>query len=172
MWGAPKISTRSRKRESQDFVDPLSKPFYRLKMTSLLKDWIKALRSRKYDQGRSRLHNPNTNTFCCLGVRCEVAIQHGVPLKKDITGKYDNESYSLPETIREAFRLKHVDGKFHVTPKFLQKLPKRLAAKLRAYQQSADSVTLATLNDSPFTQFSFNDIAKIIEARPKGLFTR
>jgi hypothetical protein len=33
--------------------------------------WIKALRSGKYKQGREALH-PSEDTFCCLGVLCEV----------------------------------------------------------------------------------------------------
>jgi hypothetical protein len=31
-------------------------------------EWIKALRSGKYKQGRGRLYNKGDNTYCCLGV--------------------------------------------------------------------------------------------------------
>ena len=36
------------------------------------KKWVKALRSGKYKQGRCRLYNPETDSYCCLGVACRV----------------------------------------------------------------------------------------------------
>lgn len=36
------------------------------------KKWVEALRSSEYQQGRGRLHNPKENTFCCLGVLCDI----------------------------------------------------------------------------------------------------
>lgn len=44
-----------------------------------IKKWVKALRSGKYKQGRRALHHLPTDTFCCLGVLCEisdVAVKH------------------------------------------------------------------------------------------------
>jgi hypothetical protein len=35
--------------------------------------WVKALRSGRYKQGRTQLHNPKNNTYCCLGVLADVA---------------------------------------------------------------------------------------------------
>lgn len=35
--------------------------------------WVSALRSGKYKQGHGRLHLAKDNSFCCLGVLCEVA---------------------------------------------------------------------------------------------------
>ena len=35
--------------------------------------WIAALRSGEYKQGKNRLHSNEDNSFCCLGVLCEVA---------------------------------------------------------------------------------------------------
>lgn len=34
--------------------------------------WIKALRSGKYKQGKEDLHDSVHNTFCCLGVLCDI----------------------------------------------------------------------------------------------------
>lgn len=34
--------------------------------------WISALRSGKYKQGRTVLHDPIENTYCCLGVLCDL----------------------------------------------------------------------------------------------------
>lgn len=36
------------------------------------KAWTKALRSGEYEQGYFRLRNPETNSYCCLGVLCDV----------------------------------------------------------------------------------------------------
>lgn len=38
--------------------------------------WLAALRSGDYKQGKNYLHNSAKDTFCCLGVLCEVA---GIP---------------------------------------------------------------------------------------------
>lgn len=34
--------------------------------------WVNALRSGEYQQGKAVLHNPTQDTYCCLGVLCEV----------------------------------------------------------------------------------------------------
>lgn len=34
--------------------------------------WCAALRSGKYEQGQGLLHDPNDNTYCCLGVLREL----------------------------------------------------------------------------------------------------
>jgi hypothetical protein len=35
--------------------------------------WVKALRSGRYKQSVGRLYRDSDNTFCCLGVACNVA---------------------------------------------------------------------------------------------------
>jgi hypothetical protein len=42
--------------------------------------WAGALRSGDYEQGANVLHNVDNNTWCCLGVACDVAIKNGVQL--------------------------------------------------------------------------------------------
>ena len=39
--------------------------------TVTIGEWTDALRSKNYKQGKSRLRNTN-NTFCCLGVLCDL----------------------------------------------------------------------------------------------------
>ena len=36
-------------------------------------EWIAALRSGEYRQGQRALHNRQDNSFCCLGVLCEIS---------------------------------------------------------------------------------------------------
>lgn len=40
--------------------------------------WVAALRSGEYRQGAGLLHSPDTGTYCCLGVACDLAVKHGV----------------------------------------------------------------------------------------------
>lgn len=40
--------------------------------------WVKALRSGKYKQGRHSLRNVEGDTFCCLGVLCDLAVRSKV----------------------------------------------------------------------------------------------
>jgi hypothetical protein len=44
---------------------------------SIKQEWLEALRSGQYKQGKHRLQN-STGGFCCLGVLCDIASRHGV----------------------------------------------------------------------------------------------
>lgn len=52
--------------------DYLNTPVTEESVLALRKAWTDALRSGNYQQGRKYLHNRAANTFCCLGVLCEV----------------------------------------------------------------------------------------------------
>lgn len=59
----------------------------------VMKEWVKALRSGKYIQGRGVLKF--NNTYCCLGLLCE------------ISGKeYDGAQSVVPSTVTEWSGLK------------------------------------------------------------------
>ena len=55
------------------------------------KQWVEALRSGKYYQGRSALRQVDTedpnnvSTYCCLGVLCDLALKADAPGVKDWT---------------------------------------------------------------------------------------
>lgn len=51
--------------------------------------WVKALRSGEYKQGKDVLRNPKDDTYCCLGVLCELAVADGVVTRED------KESFSV-----------------------------------------------------------------------------
>lgn len=75
--------------------------------------WLEALRSGKYEQGRSALNTGGANgQFCCLGVLCELAVEDGVvtrnqpwadveTLGNDPQFHYDHEGGALPRAVRE-----------------------------------------------------------------------
>jgi len=61
--------------------------------------WVAALRSGEYQQGFSALHRPEDNTFCCLGVACEIARKSGLDLTVGQLGtsvSYDSHVDYLP----------------------------------------------------------------------------
>jgi hypothetical protein len=43
---------------------------------TVMKKWVKALRSGKYTQGKNALHT-RAGGYCCLGVLCDLAAQEG-----------------------------------------------------------------------------------------------
>ena len=110
------------------------------------KKWTDALESGKYKQCRFVLHNSEQNTFCCLGVACNVVKDL---LKLDVHNSgclvsYDNDFYRIPPKVEDYFGLRHPAGIVHGGP------------------------SLVDLNDRFFK--TFNDIAKVIKSKPKGMF--
>lgn len=95
-------------------------------MNKVVKEqWLAALRSGKYAQGRGQLKegwradyqkpqpiNKNTQAFCCLGVLCEVHRQMHLnvewqPPKDQFTGeRYFDEYEELPQEVAEWAELK------------------------------------------------------------------
>lgn len=67
--------------------------------------WIEALRSGKYRQGRGSLHSINEE-YCCLGVLCALAEEHGVSKRSAATVgygygyAYDGNTAILPSAVR------------------------------------------------------------------------
>jgi len=85
-----------------------------MKMTQEDRDeWVAALRSGKYQQGRGCLLIPRSNTACCLGVLCDLQAAKGV-VKKDTplfqARFYDpsndggGSSAALPAILQQRFR--------------------------------------------------------------------
>lgn len=108
----------------------------------LLKEWVAALRSGEYRQGKNMLQNTN-GTYCCLGVACEVARKHGIEVQD-----------------------RYVKVNDHRTIKVLRGLdlctqgPVRQAFGITECGQLSDDSCLSELNDSGAT---FSEIADIIE---------
>lgn len=66
--------------------------------------WTDALRSGKYRQGRNTLYDFDDDTYCCLGVLCDLAEKAGA-VKRHVSeyGRvtWDGESVWLPLRVRE-----------------------------------------------------------------------
>lgn len=68
--------------------------------------WRDALLSGEYTQGIGSLHSPGTNTWCCLGVACDVARKNGVELtvtyeEDSDEERFDDEIAFLPDKVAE-----------------------------------------------------------------------
>lgn len=55
--------------------------------------WVKALRSGKFKQGKHKLYDPKTDTYCCLGVLTHINKEH--LSTTDFTKVYSGELEAL-----------------------------------------------------------------------------
>lgn len=115
----------------------------------IAKIWCKALRSGEYKQDQHVLHNKTRNTFCCLGVLCELAVKAGVEVdvidihQMDTVVNYDGDCAFLPESVQKWAGMESTNGWI-----------------------KGSTRSLSSLNDSGL---SFNEIADHIEAHVEDL---
>lgn len=120
-----------------------------MELTKNQKLWVEALRSGKYKQAVGVLES-TSGGFCCLGVACKVAEEHGVEVVYDkLGGTLHGNQLGYQRNVQEWLGLINGDGypsdKLNVDP----------------------SLTLSSLNDSGAT---FEEIADIIEQHPEWYF--
>jgi len=116
--------------------------------------WAEALESGEYEQTTEWLQGDGG--FCCLGVACEVAEEHGIKVSREWdTDELDGSDLSDQPDVQEWLGLTGENGSF----KILQDRPNN---------SNRISTSLARLNDEGKTTFA--ELAAIIRAEPKGLF--
>jgi hypothetical protein len=103
------------------------------------KEWVAALRSGYYKQGKYKLRNSPRAQYCCLGVACDISAKRGI-------GDWHNIDYS--ESMRFAF----ITDSITSIPS-----PLRVELGITPDQQQ----TLIDLNDEQ--DKSFDEIADYIE---------
>lgn len=123
---------------------------------TIAEKWVQALRSGKYKQGREVLHNneDGKDTYCCLGVLCDLYQQDRRSKKKkmlDVESRwcnvaYDGEDTHLPDAVREWAGMKTKDGMWN--------------------NEDMDA-TLVYLNDEK--RSNFKTIANVIEKNVENL---
>lgn len=103
-----------------------------------LNSWITALRSGAYMQGHQKLHNTTNNTFCCLGVACDL---HSVMVHKRMPTYTVYESPVQPGAVWSAF----VDGQW-LTQKFGIDVPVIVLAQYNDAGHSFDEISVLLAN--------------------------
>lgn len=123
--------------------------------TDVKTKWLDALRSGEYKQGKNVLHDEATDTFCCLGVLCDLAVKEGVVTSEHyehvnrMVTSYDAEGAFtvLPIKVAEWAGLEDSDDM-------------RRAVNPKVYVSSEPDGSVAYLNDLGYT---FEQIADLIE---------
>jgi hypothetical protein len=116
-------------------------------MNENAKLWVSELRSGKYKQGRGFLHILADDSYCCLGVACELAKSAGV---------IDSEQRDGVEAY----------GEFRHTGYLPAKVCNWLGIESDVGQFGSSTLTKLNDNGMPFDQ-----IADTIEAQAEVLFT-
>lgn len=109
-----------------------------------IEEWVKALRSGEFKQGKGALQTPGG--FCCLGVACKVFIPEGKQ-RLVITGDRCDMLYGGLPTLYQPF-----------APNWLQNI-----AEDFSYRTNRD---LTVLNDGVVGKdsYTFDEIADLLEA--------
>jgi hypothetical protein len=120
--------------------------------------WVAALRSGEYAQGREVLHSTEYDSYCCLGVLCDVAVKSGLDIPVDhmpAATFYGEKHCTLPAGVMEWAGLdEELPGTsidMHVVS----------PDEYDEYDEGAYPANLANLND---LGWSFEQIADVIEA--------
>lgn len=117
---------------------------------------VAALRSGNYKQGKKALHNTESDTWCCLGVACDVAIMNGLDLESveidGLTRYYPGvevghkawEAMTLPQAVKEWYGFE--DGNPHLH----SEAGNRLSAAEWNDRENATFAEIATLFEQTF----------------------
>ena len=108
--------------------------------------WLEALESGKYQQGKNKLHSAD-DKFCCLGVACKLFSDNPPVLTNTVIGyvyKYEDEVNYLPLSLVEKLKLYSNNG-----------------------ANRADGRCLSIYNDEGV---SFLEIAQMVRANPSHFF--
>ncbi len=109
-------------------------------MNDNAKLWVQALRSGEYVQGQRMLHNTVNDTWCCLGVGCDLAHKNGVAVTRTSEGGcelFNSRPSTPPDEVRKWLGIDWCGGLFKA-------------------------------NDGDGKTFA--EIAALIESEPEGLF--
>jgi hypothetical protein len=110
--------------------------------------WLAALRSGEFQQGKKRLRNMD-DTYCCLGVLCELAVREGA-IPPAVLDYVDSEAYTYGD-----HAVKHDTSRTN--------LPTPVANWAGITWDTHEVVPFVTLNDDE--NYTFEQIANEIESK-------
>lgn len=75
---------------------------------TVVKEWVKALRSGEYKQGIGRLRSKN-DRYCCLGVLTDLYVKKNKLewVKEENLYSFSNYAFTLPKEVFKWSKLKH-----------------------------------------------------------------
>ncbi len=122
--------------------------------------WVNALRSPDYKQGRNKLVQVNDKgerLYCCLGVLCELAVDAGTAIRMDgsqgysgtARGNHDSNNGVPPYTVAQWAGFPATDYNVVTNP------------VVPGLVINGNTVTVAELNDE--YNYTFSEIADIVE---------
>src|SRR5690606_7791757 len=115
-------------------------------------EWVKRLRSGQYKQGRNSLRQGDS--YCCLGVLCDLYSPQLWEQGPEGTFCYAGASGVLPSIVSEAYGISH-------DPMVATRdLPEKLVNNPNFDTLSIKYCSLSELNDHGYT---FEEIAEVIE---------
>ena len=124
--------------------------------------WVDALRSGKYVQGQYRLH-PTDDTFCCLGVACDLYAKENPTLGEWRDGNFltprDDSRSTLAPEVADWLGLKRDPRAPNIQNRngtYVAYIPGTVGANL--------------VEDNDGLDKTFAEIADTIEAHQQGLF--
>lgn len=123
-----------------------------------MQKWVDALRSGEFKQGKGHLRV--NDTYCCLGVACELALRDGVELPVEIHAAQCNHAVDLKE--KHSGGMYEYDGGSSVLPKQVSDWLGIGVAHPLARDDDGELRGVAELND--LHGMDFNRIADAIEA--------
>lgn len=132
-------------------------------MSTPIEQWVEALRSGKYKQGRNYLHTEDSGEhhFCCLGVLCEIARENGVDVPVETIRTGHPNDPGGPGTVYLYGQSRSSGG----LPDEVQNWVGLGTNLGNTYTPDVYSLSSRNDNGTPF-----DEIADIIESRPYGLF--
>lgn len=146
-----------------------------MKLGPIQKQWIAALRSGKYKQGKSFLEAPDGDAFCCLGVACK-ATDHGEDLILTSNGDYIM-GFTLADqeaSVYEALGLRDGAGEPSLEPaERLDELKEYLIDKrpdLGADIENSWSSDLQLIDLNDTLELTFDQVADLLETFPDLYF--
>jgi hypothetical protein len=124
----------------------------------LKKEWVEALRSGRYKQGKNTLRTKD-DEYCCLGVLCDIAAQKGLGSWHDEPGGWyfqvssdGSQGIALPPTGVARWAFQPVDPEDEAFPIDNPVVP---------VEGTALRSSLAELNDEE--DYTFSKIADVVE---------
>jgi hypothetical protein len=134
--------------------------------------WVAALRSGEYKQGKGVLHNQDSNTYCCLGVLCDLFVkeknirdaycQQRMLSDSSLVTAFDGTTGTLPRDVRYWSGISDDNGQFQYD--------KPIPSRDTSYFRDEQTCLLTSMNDGEYGHdFTFEEIANIIEEQWRQL---